>query len=228
MKEMIPGSVIEAAQKEQAKWYVPSSVAIAQWALESDFGLHMPPGSNNPFGIKAKAGQASVSCLTHEEINGQMVPTTAAFAKYASLDEAFDAHGKLLATHPAYQPAMKARFNADNFANALTGVYATDTNYGEKLIALQKRFNLYAYNDLSKGQVMAPSTVPAPPVIPKTPGTQTAIWLNGIGMLLTALAGFTQYLPPQYAIAGVVITGLNGLLHQVTGNSGQPNPFTGA
>ena len=212
---MIPQSIIDAAQAEQRKWYVPSSVSIAQWALESDFGKSMPLGSNNPFGIKAVVGQPYVTCPTHEEVNGKMIATTARFAKYASLSDAFDAHGKLLAT-PRYRAAMKARFNADDFCNALTGVYATDSRYGEKLIALMKKYDLYAYNDLSKGKTMTTQT-PTGPVASHTPGTNAAICLNGLGTLLTALAGFTQYLPPQYAIAGTVIMGLNGMLHQITG-----------
>lgn len=212
MAKVIPANVIAAAQDEQAKYWVPASVSIAQWALESDFGLSMPPGSLNPFGMKAIAGQAYVECPTHEEVQGRLVATTAKFRKFPSLEAAFDAHGSLLKNHRAYARAMSLRMNADNFANALTGVYATDSHYGEKLISLMKTYNLYRYNNL-KGRTM--------PANAHTPGTNAAIWLNGLGTLLTALAGFTQYLPPQYAIAGTIIMGLNGMLHQITGQNAQ-------
>lgn len=217
MSKIIPANVIEAAQLAQVKWWVPSSVAIAQWALESNYGASMPPGSNNPFGIKAVAGQASVSTGTHEEVDGKMVATTAAFAKYADLDDAFNAYGKLLHTNSHYKHAMAARMNADDFANELTGVYATDSHYGEKLIALMKLHDLYQYNSL-KGSVMAT----AAPV--KTPGTKTAVWLNLALAMSTALAGFTQYLPPQYAAAGVGLSLINGLLHQFTGQASAAPP----
>jgi hypothetical protein len=217
MAETIPQEVIDAAQAEQAKWWVPSSVSIAQWCLESNYGKSMPPDSNNPFGIKAKSGQPSVVCPTHEEVHGHMIATTAAFRKFASLKDAFNSHGQLL-HHPTYAKAMAARMNADNFANALTGVYATDSNYGSKLIALMKAHNLYQYNNL-KGVVMTTQT-PTGPVASKTPGTNAAIWMNVGGAFLSMLAGFTQYLPPQYAAVGTLILAANGVMHQMTGNAG--------
>lgn len=214
MSDIIPVGVIQAAQAAQAKWLVPTSCTIAQWALESDYGKSEPPGSNNPFGIKAKLGEPSVICETHEVIDGRTVTLQAPFRKFDTLDAAFDYHGQLLATLPVYKPVMKARMNADDFANALTGRYATDPNYGAKLVAIMKAHNLYSFNDL-KGKAM-----PMPTVAPgKSPGTNAAIWLNGLGSLLSALAGMTAVLPPQYAAAGVIITGLNAFLHQVTGNT---------
>jgi flagellum-specific peptidoglycan hydrolase FlgJ len=36
--------------------------------------------------------------------------------------------------------------NADGFANALTGIYATDPHYGRSLTALMKALDLYQYN----------------------------------------------------------------------------------
>ena len=47
--------------------------------------------------------------------------------------EAFEQHGKLLATASPYQAAMKLTANPDAFADALTGAYATDPNYGTTL-----------------------------------------------------------------------------------------------
>jgi hypothetical protein len=46
----------------------------------------------------------------------------------------------------AYQHAMANRQVPDAFAAALTGVYATDPNYGSNLIALMRLFNLYRYD----------------------------------------------------------------------------------
>jgi hypothetical protein len=215
--ETIPSSVIWAAQAAQAKWLVPSSCSIAQWCLESDYGKKIPPGSNNPFGIKASAGEKSVVVATHEVIDGKSVEIQAGFKIFDTVDAAFDYHGKLIATAPVYKPVMAKRMNANDFANALTGRYATDPNYGAKLISIMTAHNLYVFNDLTKGKVMAPVTPTGP--ASHTPGTNAAIWANGLGALLSALGGFVQYLPPQYAIAGTIILGLNGMLHQVTGQS---------
>ena len=54
----------------------------------------------------------------------------ARFRRFDSLAEAFDQHGKLLATAAPYVPAMEHTDDPDAFADALTGVYATDPNYG--------------------------------------------------------------------------------------------------
>ena len=126
----VPPEVAEAARVSFRQWGVPASVTIAQWAVESAWGAAVPPGSNNPFGIKAISGQAGVESLTREVEGGQSVTKTALFRQFASLAEAFDQHGRLLATAPVYKPAMQRAADPDGFADALTGVYATDPQYG--------------------------------------------------------------------------------------------------
>jgi hypothetical protein len=141
-----PADIIAAAQKAQKTWGVPASISIAQWILESGWGRSMPAGSNNPFGIKAGKGQPSVMARTREVVHHQTVYIMAAFRVFSSIDEAFDAHGRLLATHPAYAAARAHTANPDAYANALTHTYATDDHYGEELISLMKSDELYQYN----------------------------------------------------------------------------------
>lgn len=142
----IPADVIWAAQASQAKWKVPASICIAQWALESSYGQHMPPDSHNPFGIKAAAGQPFVMCMTTEHINGRDIRVAQNFRKFDTLTDAFDLHGKLLATSHYYATAMTMVDDPNSFAHALTGVYATDPKYGVKLITIMKAQNLYQYD----------------------------------------------------------------------------------
>jgi hypothetical protein len=144
-----PQDVIVAAQNSQRKWRVPASVTLAQWALESGWGQHMPPGSFNPFGMKAAEGQPFVAVSTREVVNGQSVTVVARFRKFASFDEAFDQHGQLLATRPPYAHAMTLVGNPNAFADALTGVYATDPEYGTLLKSLMQSHNLYQYNQFN-------------------------------------------------------------------------------
>ena len=66
-----PQDIIKAAQDSQKKWGIPSSVTLAQWAKESAFGKSMPIDSNNPFGIKALAGEQAVSAITPEHVGGK-------------------------------------------------------------------------------------------------------------------------------------------------------------
>jgi hypothetical protein len=141
-----PPDVIAAAQASHTTWDIPASVTLAQWAVESAYGRTMPSGSNNPFGIKAVAGQPYVECQTREVIHGQSVTVVAKFRKFASMNEAFDQHGKLLATARPYAHARTFRKDPDAFADALTGVYATDPNYGTVLKRVMKTYNLYQYD----------------------------------------------------------------------------------
>lgn len=141
-----PPDIIQAARASQQRWQVPASITLAQWALESGFGKHLPAGSNNPFGIKAGKNAPYVEANTVEVINGQRVTVRAKFRKFDSIADAFDYHGRLLATNKAYSRAMSVRQDPDAFADALTGVYATAPNYGAVLKNMMKKYNLYQHN----------------------------------------------------------------------------------
>ena len=146
-----PLDVIAAAQAAEKAFYPLGpfvSVSLAQWALESAYGRAEPADSNNPFGIKAVAGQDSVVAETHETLHGVYVELPQHFAKYASLEDAFMAHAKLLATAPCYHAAQAAQ-TPDAYATALQGVYATGIPghpYGAALIAIMKSANLYQFD----------------------------------------------------------------------------------
>lgn len=138
---VFPPDVIAAAQASHAKWKIPASVTLAQWALESNFGRAMPIGS-----IKAAKGQPFVETDTREVIGGQSMTVSAKFRKFGSLTEAFDQHGKLLATGRPYANARTLVDDPNVFADALTGVYATDPNYGASLKSLMRSHDLYQYD----------------------------------------------------------------------------------
>ncbi len=143
-----PPQVIAAAQAAQAAYAIPASIQLAQWALESGWGRHVPSNSNNPFGYKAVAGQASVGVPTKEFRNGEWITINAAFRVFSSLTEAFDAHAALLAQRPQYAPARACLPDVAAFCNALTGVYATDPHYGILLNEIIDGSDLTAYDAL--------------------------------------------------------------------------------
>lgn len=142
----VPAGVADAAVASRLKWTVPASVTVAQWAVESAWGAAMPPGSNNPFGIKAVGDQPAVESPTREVIDGESITVTARFRLFTSLGQAFDEHGRLLATVPAYKEVMKQVANPEAFADALTGVYATDPNYGYTLKWVMENYGLGRYD----------------------------------------------------------------------------------
>ena len=142
----VPSGVADAAIASRMKWTVPASVTVAQWAVESAWGASVPPGSNNPFGIKAVGDQPAVESPTREVIDGESVTISARFRMFASLAQAFDEHGHLLATSPLYRNAMQQVANPEAFADALTGVYATDPNYGYTLKWVMEHYGLSRYD----------------------------------------------------------------------------------
>lgn len=207
--QVIPADVIAGAQAAFAKWKIPASVTIAQWAVESGWGRHMPPNSNNPFGIKALPGQPSVTVPTREVIDGKSVFVSAAFHKFASLTEAFDYHGRLLAQGKPYAKARAALPDPVAFANALTGVYATDPLYGHTLNATMAANSLQRFDK-----------APAPIV-----GTAAPAVVVLAPVAILAAHSHSSYLPAilgvslALAVAWVVILWIKSRTHRMTVSS---------
>lgn len=144
MSHSIPPEVIQAAKDTMRRWKVPASISLAQYALESAWGTKTS-GPNNFFGMKAKWDEVGVLRKTHEFYKGQMIATTAMFRAFGTPQEAFEAHGHLLATSPCYHAAQHC-LHYRAYAHALTGVYATDPHYGDKLIQLIESAGLDQYD----------------------------------------------------------------------------------
>jgi flagellum-specific peptidoglycan hydrolase FlgJ len=137
-----PGAV--AAQQ---RWGVPAAVTIAQAIEESAWGnSQLAAQYHNLFGIKGSGPAGSVALPTSEFYNGHWVTIDGQFRVYHNVAESIADHAELLATSGYYQRAMADRAIADAFANDLTGVYATDPDYGANLIAIMKLYNLYRFD----------------------------------------------------------------------------------
>jgi flagellum-specific peptidoglycan hydrolase FlgJ len=147
-KFKFPPDVIKAAQDSQRDTGVPASITLAQWALESGYGKSMPTGSNNPFGIKAVGNQPGVDAMTKEDYGHGKVTVSQKFRKFDSLSDAFKEHARLLSEGKYLKHVMEHKDDPDKMADALTGTYATDKQYGSLLKGLMKSNNLYQYNTL--------------------------------------------------------------------------------
>lgn len=171
----IAPDVIAAAQAAEAKWGIPASIQLAQYGDESGWGADMPPGSNNPFGIKALHALPSVEAATVEIIHGRATPTDAEFAVFPSIAAAFDAHAKLLALSAYYVKARACLPNVAAFCNALTGVYASDLRYGPKLNAIIADDNLTQYDapPAPKPKLVPTASIPPAPAPTPTSGAKT-------------------------------------------------------
>lgn len=145
---MTPSStVVAAARSAQAKWRIPASVSIAQFALESGWGQHAPGG--NPFGMKPRAGKSDPSqmLMTTEWTKARgyyKVPQP--FRTFASIADAFVAHAELIATAPVYAAAMAALPDAAAFLDRMAAHYATDPQYASKIATIITGSRLVQYD----------------------------------------------------------------------------------
>lgn len=147
-----PPNVVAAAMAADARWRIPASVLLAQWALESGWGRREPPGSNNPFGEKAPAGEPGVSAPTTEVIGGKVDHVTGVFRAFLDIADAFDFHAEHLATSHWYIPARACLPDVERFCEALGGGtparpnYSTSPDYGRSLMAVIRDSNLRTYD----------------------------------------------------------------------------------
>jgi flagellum-specific peptidoglycan hydrolase FlgJ len=142
INEVAPGAVAT-----QRRYGIPAAVTIAQAVDESGWGQSfLATQDNNLFGIKGTGPAGSDSLPTEEYENGQWVATTAPFRVYHNFAESINDHGELLATSGYYTQAMAERNDPNSFAEALTGVYATNPEYGTDLIQLMQQYDLYRYD----------------------------------------------------------------------------------
>ena len=141
-------AVAEMAIRERDRAGIPASITAAQAILESDWGrAPIARAGNNYFGIKCKSywtGKTVQHVDDDRDRRGRLVPSC--FRAYGSVEESFRDHSDFLRASERY---------AGLFAHPVTDYkawahglrrcgYATDKAYGDKLVALIERLNLYA------------------------------------------------------------------------------------
>ena len=162
------GEVAPGAIAAQHRYGIPAAVTIAQAIDESGWGQsELAVADHNLFGIKGTGPAGTDMRPTQEYQDGIWVTRTASFRVYHNIAESIADHGRLLASGQAYQHAMADRNVPDAFAADLTGIYATDPNYGSNLIALMRLYNLYRYD--------ARAFAPAQAGAPRVSGQQAAV-----------------------------------------------------
>lgn len=132
------------AERAAAQLGVPAEAIMAQAALETGWGSHVPARADgkpsfNLFGIKADAGWggARLEKTTHEFLGGRMQKVSAAFRSYDSVGDAFDDYANFLQTNPRYADALRNGGDGSGFAQGLQDAgYATDPAYADKLLKL--------------------------------------------------------------------------------------------
>ncbi len=136
-----------SALKAQQATGVPAGFIVSQAALESGWGkgqIRHPDGapSHNLFGIKAGQGWTgrTVDVVTTEYENGVAKKVTEKFRAYENYEEAFNDWARLMTRNPRYAAALQSGGEPGAFAQGLArSGYATDPNYGEKLMRVMSR-----------------------------------------------------------------------------------------
>ena len=200
--------VAPGAIAAQQRFGVPASVTIAQAIEESAWGgSGLAAQYHNLFGIKGSGPAGSVSLPTSEFQGGQWVTIDAPFRAYHNDAESISDHAELLATSGYYTRAMADRAVPDAFANDLTGVYATDPDYGANLVALMKLYNLYQFDSAG---------APAQAATPATAATAAPTATGHAAASPAASATGHPAGTPASVPAGAPV------LHQGTGNAAVP------
>ena len=147
--DKITPSVLKAVK---GKGLFPS-IAIAQACLETRYGNDglSPAPIYNLFGIKAaKNTPASryVEIKTAEyNDNGEKYYIIAKFMKFTDYDDSCEYYSNLFTRNSwlrDYYKDVLAAKTPEEAANALTGTYATDPNYGKKLLEIIEKHGLKA------------------------------------------------------------------------------------
>jgi len=146
--EAFVSRLLPAAQRASQASGVPAQLIMAQAALESGWGkreIRKEDGSSsfNVFGIKADRswkGPVAESATT-EYVNGVPQKIRAAFRAYGSYDEAFADYAKFLANNPRYSGVLAARDPAEAAHGLQRAGYATDPEYGGKLVRIMRQMN---------------------------------------------------------------------------------------
>ncbi|MFW8597817.1 glucosaminidase domain-containing protein [Enterococcus innesii] len=144
-----------SAQDVAANNDLYASVMIAQAILESGYGSSALSNAPyyNLFGVKGSYNGQSVYMPTQEYLNGQWVEMNEPFRQYNSYWESFQDHANVLrstsfATGTAhYTGVWKSQttsfYDATNY---LTGRYATDPGYAQKLNWLIETYQLTRFD----------------------------------------------------------------------------------
>lgn len=141
----------EDARKLQKSHGIFASVTIAQGCLETGYGKSQPVDkytgkkSNNLFGVKGTGNNGFVVSSTWEVVNGKKITIDAKFRAYNSYYDSLVDHSQVLMLS-RYAPVRNAKDGASAAMQLHPCGYATDPEYGTKLVSIMKKYNLAQYD----------------------------------------------------------------------------------
>ena len=154
--EAFVNTLYKSAEQAANKLGVAPSTLLAQAALETGWGQHLPTAKDgqhgfNLFGIKADHRWSGpvTKIDTLEYLDGQPIKMNANFRRYDSFEQSFNDYVDFVSSQARYQPALEKVTDASAYIQALQDAgYATDPKYAEKVQDILKRdvFNKESLN----------------------------------------------------------------------------------
>ena len=131
------------AVDEQRKYGIPASITLAQGILESQAGQSpLVQATNNHFGIKCHKDWTGPTYSHDDDAVGEC------FRVYERAEQSFEDHSKFLVERPRYADLFE--LNPTDYRAWANGLradgYATDPNYGPKLIKLIEDYDLHRFD----------------------------------------------------------------------------------
>lgn len=146
--------LLPAARKAASLLGIEAKVLIAQAALETGWGKHIPASttaasSHNHFGVKAGANWDGpvTEHTTNEFLGGKMRKVVASFRAYGSAEESVADYVKLISQSARYGDAIKSSNSGDYLRALQNGGYATDPHYADKVQSVMGSQELRFLND---------------------------------------------------------------------------------
>ncbi|MBL4648098.1 MAG: glucosaminidase domain-containing protein [Aureispira sp.] len=134
---------ISTAQEEAKLYGIPVAITLAQGLLESNAGdSKLAKNDNNHFGIKCKSKCIGCRCANYTDDSKYDM-----FRVFDSAWYSFREHSNLLMGSRYKHLKNLAKTEYKNWAHGLEAAgYATDKQYGEKLIDIIEALQLYKYD----------------------------------------------------------------------------------
>lgn len=136
-----------SAQAASAASGVPAPLILAQAALESGWGkreIRADDGTQsfNLFGIKADRSWQGpvVETTTTEYVDGEPQRVRARFRAYGSYEEAFTDYARFMTRNPRYANVLATDDPTEAAHGLQRAGYATDPQYGQKLVRIMQKF----------------------------------------------------------------------------------------
>lgn len=140
-------AVNPAARANAPASKIPASFVVAEGALESGWSSsQLCTEAFNLFGVKAEPSWAGTVFMlpTREYLDGQWTTVQAKWRKYSDWLGSIQDHASFLLSNPRYRDAF-AYTSGTTFAMAIAAAgYATDPQYGQKIVSIIKAHNLSA------------------------------------------------------------------------------------